>query len=395
MRKLFKHARMILPPGISGEAILEGSLLVEDGLIRGIFSGEERFPEEVCDEEIDCGGDYLAPGLIDLHCHGAMGRDTMEASPEAFETILNFHATRGATLVVLTTVAASLEEMQSVLRAAKAFRQNRPSSQLAGIHLEGPYFSPHRRGAHRPEMLRHPSQAETEALLEHAEVIAKMTLAPELPGALTLIAELMSRGIAVSAGHSQASEAEALAGFAAGITQATHLYNCMSSLHSEGGMRMTGLAEAALTTKGILCEVIADGRHLSSTLLRLAWLAKGWESVALVSDATAGAGLPEGGCFELGGLACQIEKGATWTGVGEERRLAGSTIGMIDGVRVMVEQAGAPLEEALAMASLVPARALGLEKERGSLALGMRADLLRFASDWQVGGVWSAGVPIP
>ena len=157
---------------------------------------------------------------------------------------------------------------------------------------------------------------------------------------------------------------------------------------------MTGLAEAALTTKAILCEVIADGRHLSPTLLRLVWLAKGWESVALVSDATAGAGLPEGGCFELGGLACQIEKGAAWTGVGEERRLAGSTIGMFDGVRLMVELAGAPLEEAIAMASLVPARALGLEEERGSLALGKRADLLRFSSDWHVGGVWSAGVAI-
>jgi N-acetylglucosamine-6-phosphate deacetylase len=384
---------MILPPGKSGEVILEGSLLVEDGLIRGIFSGA-RFLEEACDEVIDCDGDFLAPGLIDLHCHGAMGRDTMEASAEAFETILDFHATRGATLVVLTTVAASLEEMRSVLKAAKAFQQNTPSSRLAGLHLEGPYFSPHRRGAHRPGMLRPPSQAETEALLEHAEVISRMTLAPELPGALTLIAELMRRGIAVSAGHSEASEAEALAGFAAGITQATHLYNCMSSLHSEGGMRVTGLAEAALTTEGILCEVIADGRHLSSTLLRLAWFAKGWESVALVSDATAGAGLPEGGCFELGGLPCRIDKGAAWTGAGEQRRLAGSTIGMIDAVRVMVEQAGAPLEEAIAMASLVQAKALGLEKERGSLALGKRADLLRFSSDWQVRGVWSAGVPI-
>jgi len=393
MRKLFKHSRMILPPGKSGEVILEGSLLVEDGLIRGIFSGA-RFLEEACDEVIDCDGDFLAPGLIDLHCHGAMGRDTMEASAEAFETILDFHATRGATLVVLTTVAASLEEMRSVLKAAKAFQQNTPSSRLAGLHLEGPYFSPHRRGAHRPGMLRPPSQAETEALLEHAEVISRMTLAPELPGALTLIAELMRRGIAVSAGHSEASEAEALAGFAAGITQATHLYNCMSSLHSEGGMRVTGLAEAALTTEGILCEVIADGRHLSSTLLRLAWFAKGWESVALVSDATAGAGLPEGGCFELGGLPCRIDKGAAWTGAGEQRRLAGSTIGMIDAVRVMVEQAGAPLEEAIAMASLVQAKALGLEKERGSLALGKRADLLRFSSDWQVRGVWSAGVPI-
>jgi N-acetylglucosamine-6-phosphate deacetylase len=394
VRILFKNARLILPPRAQGGGIVFGSLLVEKGFIRQINTTLGPESEGSCDEVIDCGEDYLAPGFIDLHCHGALGRDTMEASAEAFETILNFHATRGTTLVMLTTVAASLEEMERVLVAAETYQQKSPSSQLAGIHLEGPYFSPHRRGAHRTEMLRHPTPQESGQLLRHAEVIYRMTLAPELPGSLALIQELVCHDIAVSAGHSNATEAEALAGFAAGITQATHLYNCMSSLQSEGGSRLTGLAEAALTTKGILCELIADGRHLSSTLLRLAWLAKGWDSVALVSDATAGAGLPEGSVFELGGLPCRIEQRSAWTGEGAERRLAGSTIGMIDGVRVMVEQAGVPLEEGVAMASLAPARALGLEEERGSLAVGKRADLLRFSSDWQVEGVWSAGVPI-
>jgi N-acetylglucosamine-6-phosphate deacetylase len=323
-----------------------------------------------------------------------MGRDTMEATREAFEDILNFHASRGTTLAVLTTVASSLEEMERLLVAAEDYQRKTADSRLAGIHLEGPYFSPYRRGAHRAEMLRHPSACETKELLRHAEVITRMTLAPELPGSLELIRILVQHGIAASAGHSNATEEEALEGFQSGCTQVTHLYNCMSSLRSEGGRRHTGLAEAALTREGILCEVIADGRHLSPSLLRLAWLSKSWESVAIVSDATAGAGLPEGSSFELGGLSCVVEQGAAWTGEGADRRLAGSTIGTIDGVRVMVEQVGVPMEEAVAMASLTPARSLGVDGERGSLEVGKRADLLQFSPDWQVEGVWLTGIPV-
>jgi N-acetylglucosamine-6-phosphate deacetylase len=168
----------------------------------------------------------------------------------------------------------------------------------------------------------------------------------------------------------------------------------MSSLKKADGKRSTGLAESALTTPGVLCEVIADGFHLPPALLRLAWLAKGWEEVAIVSDATAGAGLAEGAVFELGGLVCRIEKGAAWMGEGDESRLAGSSGGMIDGVKGMVEQARVPVVEAVAMASIVPARALGYLKNIGSLESGKRADLLRFSQDWQIRGVWSHGVSI-
>ena len=396
---MYHNAWLILPPHLrSGE----GFLSEEDGLIRSVVirAGKADFEDllslekQLCDEEIDCQGDYLSPGLIDLHCHGALGRDTMEATQEAFDVILNYHATRGTTLAVLTTVAASLSEIQGVLSLAERYQQERNNPFFAGIHLEGPYFSPLRLGAHRRAMLRQPSPKETEALLKYAGVILRITLAPELPGVIESIPFLLRHGIAVSAGHSNAMHDEALAGFSAGITQVTHLYNCMSSLHSKKGRRFTGLAEAALTTPGVLCEVIADGRHLSPTLLRLAWLAKGWEGIAIVSDATAGAGLSEGASFQLGGLLCRIQQGEALTGVGEDQRLAGSTIGMIDGVRGMVEGAQSSLEEAVAMASLVPARALNLEHSRGSLEVGKRSDLIRFREDWQIRGVWSAGEKI-
>lgn len=390
VKTLFTNACLIHSPEAGINA---GALLVEAGVIACVFT-EEESPGVSADEVIDCEGDFLAPGLVDLHCHGAMGRDTMEATDEAFSEILLHHATKGTTTAVLTTVSATLEEMLQVLCCAENFHSRAGSARLAGIHLEGPYFSPFRRGAHQAEKLRLPSLGETQSLMDHTAVIRRMTLAPELPGALDLVRELVQGGIAASAGHSDASRDEAVAGFHAGITQVTHLHNAMSSVHKTRDHRQ-GLAEAALATDGILCEVIADGIHVSSSLLREAWLAKGRDGMVLVSDATAGAGLDEGSLFPLGGLACRVEGKAAWTGEGDSRRLAGSTATLFSGVRTMVESVGVPLEEALAMATSVPALSLGMSHQIGSLKVGMRGDLIRFDADWNLKGVWIEGINIP
>jgi N-acetylglucosamine-6-phosphate deacetylase len=323
-----------------------------------------------------------------------MGRDAMEATVSAFAVILSQLAMRGTTTALLSSVSASREDIAPLLEAASHHRDNEGEARFEGIHLEGPYFSPVMRGAHRTDMIRNPSAEETLFLLEHLSSVRRVTLAPELPGTLSLTEELVAKGVSVSAGHSNAIEKEANAGFAKGITQVTHLYNAMSSLRKDVGGRSVGLAETALTTPGILCELIADGVHLPPALLRLAWLAKGWEEIALVSDATAGAGLPEGSLFELGGLTCRVEEGASWTGEGNERRLAGSATFQINGIRTMVERCGVPLAEAVAMASLVPARSLGLGADRGSLEVGKRADLIRLGPDWSIKGVWIGGVSV-
>ncbi len=395
MRILFTRALIILPPG---EGIVFGSLLVENGVIAGVIP--KSLPLHGVDgaHVIDCDGDYLAPGLVDIHCHGAVGHDAMEATPEAFDKILRHHLSRGTTSVVLTTVAASLPEMQAVLECAKFYRSGGTFavSRLIGIHLEGPYFSPYRRGAHRAEMIRHPSVEETSRLLNYADVFRRMTIAPELPGALDLVRELCRHGIAASAGHSDATEEEALAGFNAGISQVTHLHNAMSSLRKTAPDPRRGLVEAALETPGVVCELIADGMHVPTELLREAWLAKGWKEIALISDATAGAGLREGDGFRLGELVCIVEeKGAwTWTGEGSARCLAGSTATLFDGVRRMVAEVGVSLEEAVAMATLVPAKTLGLEQSVGSLALGKAADIIRFSPEWSLKDILIGGVGI-
>jgi len=180
-------------------------------------------------------------------------------------------------------------------------------------------------------------------------------------------------------------------GFKAGITQVTHLHNAMSSLRKTGPTPMRGLAEAALETPGVVCELIADGMHVPVELLREAWMAKGWREITLVSDATAGAGLGEGECFELGGLACRVQETAAWTGEGHARCLAGSTSPLFDGIRTMAVEVGVPLEEAVAMATLVPAIALGLEQEIGSIAPGKAANLIRFNDHWEIKEVWIQG----
>lgn len=397
MRSLFENARLILPPG---EGIPDGSLLAEDGVIVDILPSGRNRPVgsgmvgvvgavgEV-DQVIDMRGDFLAPGLVDIHCHGAAGRDAMEADPEAFDEILRQHAFRGTTTVLLTTVAAPMEEMLGVLRCAATRRHGAGGSKLAGVHLEGPYFSPRRRGAHREEALRLPSPAETSLLAGHSSILRRMTLAPELPGSIDLVRELCRRGISCSAGHSDATEGEAREGFAAGITQVTHLHNAMSSLRKSG---RPGLAEAALSASGILCELIADGIHVSPGLLAEAWRLKGWEGIVLVSDATAGAGLGDAESFDLGGLPCRIEDGAAWTGSGDGRRLAGSTEFLFRGIRTMTREAGVPLEQAVAMATLVPARSLRLDHEIGVLKVGNKADLIRFDAGWNLHGVWIDGV---
>jgi N-acetylglucosamine-6-phosphate deacetylase len=385
MSLLLSNAQLILDPS---RGVVPGWLLLRDGVIKELGSlGDEPAAEVTV---IDCSGDFIAPGLVDIHLHGAVGRDAMEASEQAFGAILGAHARYGTTTAVLTTVAASLPEMIDVLQMTESWPGARGVARLAGIHLEGPWFSPRRRGAHDPAQLRDPRESEISAILEHASVIRRVTLAPELPGAYDAIRTFREAGIAVSAGHSDATEREARAGFKAGITQATHLHNAMSSLRKTDPPRR-GLAEAALENQGMICELIADGMHVPPDLLRETLKAKGWENLALVSDATAGCGLPEGSGFRLGDLDCVVQGKAAWTGEGIGHCLAGSTAPLFTGIRTMMEQAGATISEAVAMATLVPSRALGTESEVGSLEIGKQADLIRFTPNWEIKGVWIGG----
>ena len=213
----------------------------------------------------------------------------------------------------------------------------------------------------------------TEQLLEFADVIKRVTLAPELPGALELIDRLRERNIAVSGGHSDASDGEARAGFEHGMRHVTHTFNAMSSARRRGIYREAGLLEFALSEPEIMCELIADGHHVATTLMKMLYRAKGPSGICLVTDATAGAGLSEGAKFSLSGLDCVVSDGVCL--LADRSALAGSAARMIDLVRVMVNEVKIPLHEAVAMASANPARALGATT-KGKLEAGADADFV-------------------
>ncbi len=365
---IFSNARLILPDGIRDDL----ELVVADGNISALR-------ERSTSDAIDLGGAYLAPGFIDLHVHGALGRDTMEATADAFRAICDYHASGGTTSLLLTTATAPISEIVNVLRAVRAMGS--AIRQIAGVHVEGPFISKLRAGAQRAEFIQDPSPWAVDQLFGFADVIKIMTLAPELPGVLALIDRLCLHKIVASGGHSDASDIEARAAFEYGMRRVTHTFNAMSSARRRGICREAGLLEFALSEPDIICELIADGHHVSPTLMKMLYRAKGPERICLVTDATAGAGLPEGKEFSLSGRSCVVEDGVCL--LADRSALAGSAARMIDLVRTMVNQAGVPLHEAVAMASANPARTLGLPA-KGNLDVGADADLVVFSPTFEV-----------
>jgi N-acetylglucosamine-6-phosphate deacetylase len=380
-RMIFTNARLMFP-----DRIADGlSLCVEAGKIVAL----EHEISIAGQEAIDLAGNFLAPGFVDLHVHGAVGRDTMEGTTDAFHAICQYHAGGGTTSLLLTTVTAPLDEVVRVLVAIEGARARLP--QLCGAHVEGPFLSREKRGAQAGEFILEPREDLVTQLLRESPAIQRVTLAPEIPGALDLVARLTSNGIASSGGHSAAWEEEARAAFAGGMRQVTHTFNCMSSIRRRGGKRVAGLLEFALSEPEIFCELIADGHHVGTTLMRMLYRAKDAAGICLVTDATAGAGLPEGSRFILGRTECLVREGACW--VADGSALAGSGARMIDLVRRMVNDVGTPVHEAVRMATETPARAMGW-KNKGVLEVGRDADLVVLSPEMEVVQTISRGATL-
>ena len=376
---IFTNARLIFPDGIRDRL----EVVVEQGKIAAI---SERSLAQREHEVIDLNGNYLAPGFIDLHVHGALGHDTMEATAEAFRSVCDFHASGGTTSLLLTTATAPLDKIVKVLQAVRDSRSG--IGAIAGVHVEGPFISKAKAGAQCAEFIQDPSPAAVRQLLEYADVLKRVTLAPELPGALEAIEVFRVRRISVSGGHSDAWDEDARAAFDRGMRSLTHTFNCMSSARRRGVYRVAGLLEFALSEPDISCELIADSHHVSPTLMKMLYRAKGPQGICLVTDATAGAGLPEGSRFALFGKDCIVENGVCL--LADHSALAGSAARMIDLVSKMVCEVNVPLNEAIAMATENPARAIGLET-KGRLIVGADADLVVLSPQLDVVRTFAAG----
>ena len=375
---ILTNGRVVFADGI--HAGLE--LAIHDGKIAEIGIANEASRGDA----LDLAGNYVAPGFVDLHIHGALGRDTMEGTADAFRTICDFHASGGTTSLLLTTATAPVPRILEVLRAARAAMPDIP--QLAGLHVEGPFISRERPGAQRAEFICDPQPHLVDQLLAFSDVVKRVTLAPELTGAPGAIMRFRDRNIAVSGGHSDAWDEDARLGFESGMRHVTHTFNCMSSARRRGTQRVAGLLEFALSEPEIMCELIADGHHVSATLMKMLYRAKGAQGICLVTDATAGAGLADGTQFDLAGHECVVEGGVCW--LADRSALAGSAARMIDLVRTLVRSLGVPLHEAVAMATSNPARAMQVGS-KGTMEVGADADLVVFSPEFEVLRTFVAG----
>lgn len=358
---IFTNGRVILADGIRDDL----DVVVRDGKIA------ELRPHTALHDAIDLCGNFLAPGFVDLHIHGAIGRDVMDGSAESLRAICRYHAAGGTTSLLATTATSEIEQISSVLAIVRELRPQIP--QIAGAHVEGPFISPEKPGAQNPRFICQPTPELVDRLLEYHDVIKRITIAPEISGALDCIERFASVGVSVSGGHSNAWDEEARAGYERGMRSVTHTFNCMSSVRRRGIERVAGLLEFSLSEPEMSCELIADGHHVSSTLMKMLYRAKGPNRISLVTDATAGTGLPDGTEFELAGKRCVVSNGVCM--LADKSALAGSASTMIDLVRTIVRELRIPLAEAIVMASRNPAREIAL-LGKGEIAAGNDADLV-------------------
>lgn len=355
---------------------------VEAALVRG-----ELLPGDV---EIDAGriarvgvattarGRVAVPGFVDVQVNGYGGVDFLAAATDDYARAGEALLLAGVTAYQPTFITAAESTIVEALRALPPESGRGP--RVLGAHLEGPFLSPERPGTHPLEHRRDPDVALLDRLLDAGRV-SEMTLAPELPGAAAVIARLRERGIAVSAGHTNATAAEANAGFDLGVAAVTHVFNAMRPLRS----RDPGIAGAALTRPGVFVKMIVDGYHLADEVVRLVWACAAGR-VVLITDAIAGAGAGQG-TFQLGEIAVEVAHGAAPTR--EDGTLAGTVLTMIDAVRNL-HALGIPFEAAVGAATEVPARMLG-RADVGMLAPGAAADVVVLDDRLEILDVLCAG----
>jgi N-acetylglucosamine-6-phosphate deacetylase len=379
------NGRVILPQEIvTGKAVV-----VEGKKIVGITDADSLGAEM---EKIDVGGRYITPGLMDIHVHGALDHTFNEPDAEAFATITEENVRRGVTSVLATMSTAPIPDLVKCLEFSRQWMHGpHEGSQVLGVHLEGPYFNMAQKGAQDPKNIRTPDDGTPDVLLEHHDVLKIMTYAPELPGALELTARLAKLNIVPAAGHSSAQDEDVLAAMEVGLRHIIHIWSGQSSTVREGPWRKPGLLEATLVLDGLTVEMIADNKHLPPTLMKLAYKCIGADRLCIVSDATSGAGMPEGARFRMGEMEYEVHDSVGM--MLDRTAFAGSTTLVNQMVPILTDTVGIPLVEAVRMATLTPARVIGFGDRKGSLEAGKDADLAVFEEDftaWRtmIGGRW-------
>ncbi|HEY8788278.1 MAG TPA: N-acetylglucosamine-6-phosphate deacetylase [Actinopolymorphaceae bacterium] len=372
--------------------VLSGAIVASDGIERArdvvVHDGlcTDVVPPGSADPAIptiDLHGLRLIPGMIDLHVHGATGHEFVELTPGVIDGILAELGRHGVTSALATISSEPIEIIVDTLRtfADPAGWASSDGARVLGVHLEGPYLAQEQRGAHRAAVVRAPTATEVGAILAETAALRMVTIAPELPRAIELVAALAARGVLVSIGHSAAAPAIVAAAQAAGARHFTHLWSGMSNLHRIGPWRRPGLIETALASTGMTAEVIADGKHLPAELLEIARACFG-PGLCIVSDAIMGAGLPEGAEFGPPELRCRVEHGVAVV-IGADS-FAGSTTLLDGALRHVVTDLGWGLADSVRMVTEVPAQIIGEGDRLGRVAPGYTADFTILDDDLTV-----------
>ena len=347
---------------------MAGVVVIENGRIQTIALSP--LPNV---ETLDANGRFLVPGFIDLQINGAFGHDFTQ-NPKTLWDVAAGLPQFGVTSFLPTVITSPLETTDEAQRVMGVRPSHFQGTEPLGLHIEGPFLNPGKKGAHNPAYICLPS-LEWVAGWSPENHVRLVTLAPELPEAAAVIEALVSRGVVVSAGHSLATFAEAEAGFAAGIRYGTHLFNAQSPIHH----REPGLPGALLTDERVTIGLIPDGIHVHPALVKLVWQAAG-NRLSLVTDAMAALGMPPGE-YELGDFTVTVDETTCRLPDGT---LAGSILSLDTAVRNLIAFTGCTLAEALTTVTTIPARLLGLNGRKGQISPGYDADLVLLTPDFQV-----------
>ena len=385
MPTLLLHAGRAVTPAAE---ISDAGILIHDGTIEAVGPRQAlRLPagaEEIREPEA-----IAIPGFVDVHIHGAGGSDVMEGTRQAIGTVARTIAEHGTTSFLATTVTASAEDTSRSIEGISHYIEHQHEedavrSEVLGIHFEGPFLSPTRRGVHPQEWLQLPSVELLARFLKVARGTARLlTIAPELPGAPSCIEAAHTAGLVVAMGHTDANYEQTRAAIARGVRHAVHVYNAMRPFTH----RDPGVIGAVLTSPEVTAELIADGVHVEDGAMRLLLQAKGVERVILVSDGTAATGMPDGK-YKLGPLEVTVSGGICRNAEG---KLAGSTLTLDRALRNIVAL-GFSLPEAVRMLTQNTALLLGLEFKKGALRPGADADIVLLDSSLQIRRVWTRGI---
>ena len=382
-QKTILKGDIILPDRVLSKGVVE----ITGDRITDIYAQSDRIWDGR-DYFIDYSNHYISPGFIDLHIHGALGRDFMDADMESFNIIGGHLARTGITSFLATTLSAPFQSILDVIDTVKKSPAYPLVSKPLGVHIEGPFLNVEECGAQNAKFIKEITEDDLRLLIEATQGLKVIvTLAPEVKNNMRFIKTLRKNGIVVSVGHSSASYEQTLQGIKAGISHATHFFNAMAEFHH----REPGIVGAVLESEEVTVEIICDGIHVHPASVRLVLERKGITKVCLITDSILAAGLGDGD-YVLGKLNITVKGDETRLSDGSS--LAGSVLTMNRAVKNILDWTDLSLNEAVSMASLNPARVLGLHKDIGSIEKGKLANLTVFDKDFQIKQTYVYGKPV-